>query len=63
MGKVAIFLVLALSGCATASGGQFCQISKPIRPVATDVALMSDSLADQILAQNEKGQALCGWRP
>lgn len=63
MGKIAIFLALALSGCATASGGQFCQISKPIRPEATDVALMSDSLAAQILAYNEKQAKLCGAKP
>ena len=60
--KVAIALCALLTGCQTYSGS-FCSIASPIRPEATDVALMSDSLANQILAQNEKGQALCGWRP
>lgn len=60
--KVAIALCALLAGCQT-YGGSFCTVASPIRPASTDVALMSDSLANQILALNEKGQKLCGWKP
>lgn len=62
MGKVAIALCALLTACQTPSGS-FCQIASPIRPEATDVALISDSLSNQILALNEKGAKLCAWKP
>lgn len=60
--KIAIALCALLAGCQTYSGS-FCSIARPIRPEATDVALISDSLSNQILALNEKGAANCGWKP
>ena len=60
--KVAIALCALLTGCQTYSGS-FCSIASPIRPEAPDVALISDSLAAQILAYNEKQAKLCGARP
>ena len=56
-----IALSIFLVACQT-SGGTFCDLSKPIR--LSDVAI--DNLSDQevvdILAHNEKGRKLCGWK-
>lgn len=50
------------SGCqAPATSG--CEWTRPIRPTAQDVDLISDSLVDQILAHNLAGQRICGWKP
>ncbi|MFD2056552.1 hypothetical protein ACFSQT_26780 [Mesorhizobium calcicola] len=57
-----IALLLLLAGCASA-GGSFCAIEHPIRPARAEVAILSDASVAAILAHNEKGQALCGWRP
>lgn len=54
--------VLALSACQTPSAG-FCAISKPIRPTAVEIDAMSDQTVAAMLAHNERGRALCGWRP
>ena len=62
MGKIAIALCGLLAGCQTYSGS-YCTISNVIRPEPKDVDVMSDSLAAQILAQNEKMEKLCGNRP
>lgn len=55
-------LSLTLAGCTT-SGGSFCAAGHPIRPTQAEVATLSDASAAAILAHNEKGQKLCGWRP
>lgn len=55
-------LFMALAGCQTTSGS-FCAISHPIRLSQTAIAALSDAEVSAILAQNEKGQKLCGWRP
>lgn len=57
-----IALSLMLAGCAT-SGGSFCAAGYPIRPTQAEVATLSDASVAAILAHNEKGQKLCGWRP
>lgn len=60
--KYAIILaLLALSACQTASGS-FCQIARPQRPSAEEIAAMSDARVAEVLAQNRKGQKLCGWK-
>jgi hypothetical protein len=51
-----------LSACQTASGS-FCAISHPIRLSQTAIDALSDSEVAAVLAQNEKGQKLCGWHP
>lgn len=62
MAKVLILAaLLALAGCQTS--GSFCQISSPIRLSPEAIAAMSDGEVAATLAHNEKGAALCGWRP
>ena len=51
--------LLALAGCQTTSGS-FCDIAKPIRPANVDV--LTDAEVADILAHNQKGAALCGWK-
>jgi len=53
--------LLALSACQTASGS-FCALNKPQRPSAAEIAAMSDERVREVLALNETGQRLCGWR-
>lgn len=57
-----IALSLLLTGCASA-GGSFCAVERPIRPATAEVATLSGASVAAILAHNERGQALCGWRP
>ena len=63
MGKALILAAcLTLSACVT-SGGSFCDIAKPVRLTQAEIAALSDASVADILARNEKGQRLCGWRP
>lgn len=57
-----IALSLTLAGCTT-SGGSFCAVGHPIRPTQAEVATLSGASVAAILAHNEKGRKLCGWRP
>jgi len=57
-----LMLSLALAGCTT-TGGSFCAVEHPIRPTQAEVAVLSDASVNAILAHNEKGQRLCGWKP
>lgn len=59
---LAVALIVALAGCATSSGS-FCAVERPIRPSAAEVATLSDATVAAVLAHNEKGQALCQWKP
>lgn len=51
-----------LAGCQTPSGS-FCAISHPMRLSQQAIAALSDAEVATILAHNEKGQKLCGWKP
>lgn len=62
MGKVAVPLLVLLTGCQS-TGGSYCQISNVIRPEVRDVEVISDSLAVQLTAHNEKMERLCGAKP
>lgn len=57
-----LVVTLGMAACQS-SGGTFCAISKPIRPTQSEIATMSDQSIAQVLAYNERGQRLCGWRP
>jgi len=57
-----ILSVICLSGCATTKGS-FCAIAKPLRPSEATIAAMSDAEVADMLAHNEKGAKLCGWKP
>lgn len=54
--------LLALVACTTPSGS-FCEIARPMRPSAAEIAAMSDARVAEVLAHNAKGERLCGWRP
>jgi hypothetical protein len=53
--------LLALVSCTT-TGGSFCKVEHPIRPTKAEVATLSDATVAAILAHNEKGAKLCGWK-
>jgi len=53
--------LLALAACTTTKGS-FCQISSPIRLSAETVDHLSDEEVTALLAHNQKGRALCGWK-
>lgn len=50
-----------LAGCAS-NGGNQCAGWQPIRPTASDVRVVSQQLADDVLEHNEYGAALGCWR-
>lgn len=54
--------LLALAACQT-TGGTFCDITRPIRLSAQAIDAMTDTEVTAALAQNRKGQRLCGWKP
>jgi hypothetical protein len=60
--KSLIILLLAglLAGCST-TAGDFCIVSHPIRPSSSDS--LTEGTARQVLAHNEYGARVCGWRP
>lgn len=63
MAKVLILaLAIALAGCQTTKG-TFCAVSSPIRISSKAVDALSDAEVAAVLAHNEKGAALCGWKP
>ncbi len=57
-----LILAIALAGCTTTKGS-FCQISDPIRPSQATIEALTDAEVAAILAHNEKGRALCSWKP
>lgn len=59
---LALATLLALSACQT-SKGSFCALSEPDRPSAATIATMTDAEVKKMLAKNELGARLCGWRP
>jgi hypothetical protein len=52
--------LVTLAACTTTPRGSFCSIAEPIRPANVDV--LTDAEVRDILAHNEKGAALCGWK-
>ena len=56
----ALILAALVAGCTTAKGS-FCDIADPIRPANVDV--LTDAEVAAILKHNERGAALCGWKP
>jgi hypothetical protein len=51
------------AGCGSDPGGLYeeCDWAEPIRPSRQDD--LSDATLAQIVAHNEVGARLCGWRP
>jgi len=64
MGKALILIaVLALTACTMTRGGNFCDLSKPIRPSQAVFEAMSEREIDAMLVHNRTGEKLCGWQP
>lgn len=66
MGKgLIVAAALALTGCGErivyVSDG--CLWAEPIRPTKAEVAALTAETVRRILAHNEKGAAVCGWKP
>lgn len=66
--RVATLIALSLSagltaGCGTNHRwiGEDCDWAEPIRPSRADV--LTEGTLAQIVAHNEIGERLCGWRP
>ena len=60
---IAMLLLIAVStaGCATDPRlNSDCDWAQPIRPSRQDV--LTRQTREQILAHNEAGQRLCGWK-
>lgn len=57
-----LLLAMLLAGCQSTSGGSYCDIARPIRLSAGTVDAMSDREVEAVLAHNETGRRLCGWK-
>lgn len=55
--------MILLAGCQTVPKGSFCQVSKPIRLPKVAIAMLTADEQRDVLAHNQKGAKLCGWRP
>jgi hypothetical protein len=55
-----LFVATLAAGCVPTKD---CDWAEPIRPAGGDVQTISPGLARDILAHNQKGAAICGWRP
>lgn len=64
MAAVALLAVM-LAGCQTTAPLPVsrCAGWEPIYPERSDVPVISDSLAGQVLSHNIHGRDLCGWQP
>lgn len=51
------------AGCSVTAKGSFCEISRPIRLTPETVNTLTDAQVAEILSHNQKGAALCRWRP
>lgn len=57
----ALFAMISFAACTTPSGS-FCDIARPMRPSAAAVDAMTDAEVAAMLAHNETGRKLCGWK-
>ena len=53
--------MIGASGCSVGAN-DFCVVAGSIRPLVSDTCGISQTLTDQILAHNEIGAELCGWK-
>lgn len=58
---IALTALCALSACASPQGS-FCLVASPLRPSAVALAAMADREVSAMLAHNELGARLCGWK-
>ena len=59
-----IFVICVfLAACQTTPvQGDFCKRNQPLRFTEQQIDNMSDKQVERVLAHNERGQKLCGWR-
>lgn len=60
-----IVALMALTGCGllpVRTVHDHCIIDKPIRLLESEPALLSQGSNEQILAHNETGKSVCGWK-
>lgn len=50
-----------IAGCATTSGGDYCDIARAVRPHKSDV--LTDETKRALLTELRKLEKLCGVRP
>ena len=55
-----IAILIPLAGCSSHGAGPFCRIAEPI--TVTELDRLTPETARAILAHNEIGAELCGWR-
>ena len=58
---ITLAVLVVLSACASPQGS-FCLVASPLRPSAATLAAMSNQEVSAMLAHNEKGSKLCGWK-
>lgn len=56
-----VCLMAMLPGCSKVSGADSCVAFSPVYISKQDI--LTDGTARQILAINETGKSLCGWKP
>jgi len=67
--RLKLLAALALVACTAMSCERVVYVSdgclwaEPIRPTKAEVAALTAQTVRQILAHNEKGAAVCGWKP
>lgn len=57
---LALASVSLTAGCATTTGGDFCDVASAIRPSTADA--LTDGTTEQILKHNRYGAQACGWK-
>ena len=57
----AVLALVAATACTTPAGS-FCIVAQPIRPSAAEIEALSDEQVKAVLAHNERGRKLCGWK-
>jgi hypothetical protein len=56
--------ILAAAGCQNGRViDTFCLTERPWRPTTAEIAKLSDTTVERMLAHNERGVKACGWKP
>lgn len=62
MVKVIALVSLCILPACSSPQGPFCLMASPLRPSSTALVAMTDQEVAAMLAHNEKGAKLCGWK-
>ncbi|MGO1163499.1 hypothetical protein [Brucella pseudogrignonensis] len=58
---ITLAVFVALSACASPQGS-FCLVASLLLPSASILSAMTNQEVSAMLAHNEKGAKLCGWK-